>query len=330
MTSRLETTGGNVRRIAARIFPEKAAERLAPRAVSDLFTDPWDLASALFASRLTNTADADRDEAPATHVNRLPALEPSRDHRSRAAQSRDFMPASPSASKPLRSSSTAPPLDRLAVTKVFLPAQVSTDAGRRRRLAATAPRVESAGSASAEDAIEPSGSHPIGDGHGSIEHAPATFPLPPADAGDPALIDWSTPFVPVALANDRVRAITAATARSRSREPVTAPPPGSSTRLGAPADEGITRWVKGAAGLATLFAPPKPAVVSTPPAVESSSRASQAGVALDSPTAASVPVIAPALPAAAHSASTDIELLMDELERRLELEYLRHYGTSGR
>jgi hypothetical protein len=332
MTGRLERSGNNVRRIAARIFPALAAERLAPGALTDLFTDPLDLAAALFASRLAGTGDVQRDQPPATDVNRPPPLEKAVDHRSRAAQAREFIPPATRASQPFRFTQTGPPLQPSTIANAFARTQESKPTVRSPQQLAAGTRGESARGASAEQAITPKGSTAIGWTHGSVEQAPATaLPSRPGSLL-PKPIDRTTPFAPLAPTNDRVRALAHAAVPTTAGEPAAAPQPGSSTRAGATAGDDVTRWVKGAAGLATLFAPPQPAAAAAAPAASPAAGSPPAlsqPVALDNAATASVD--SPARPQfIAPFASTDVELLMDELERRLELEYLRHYGTSGR
>jgi hypothetical protein len=100
--------------------------------------------------------------------------------------------------------------------------------------------------------------------------------------------------------------------------------PGSSGTRTPAGDAGVTRWVRDAAGLAALLAPrrstPLPAAPAASPLPASPKQ--QPGTTDERANATF----------AAHppSPAADVELLMDELERRLELEYLRHYGTSGR
>ena len=331
MTSRLETTGGNVRRIAARIFPEMASERFAPRTVTDLFTDPLDLASALFACRLADTAATAVDEPPVTHVNGLPPLELSGDVGRRTTPARDFLPASSRATEPSQFTRNAAHPQPSRIAKAFVPAQV-TDGGRSpQRSMATALRGKSPSGALTEHTSEQSGANTIRSDQPAVEHAPRTVSLSPTRSPRQEPGDRQAPSAPAALTNNRLAAIAPAAVR-RSISEAAPEQPGTFTR-GAAFDEGVTRWVKGAAGLATLFAPSKPAVGATspamPPAAVPPLPVSHPDLELEN--AATTPVAVPTSPvSAAHAASSDVELLMDELERRLELEYLRHYGTSGR
>jgi hypothetical protein len=309
-----------------------AAERLAPRALTDLLTDPLDLAAALFASRLVDTRGVPRDERPATPLNRLPALETAADLRAREANARDFNPSTTRASQPTRLAQAASRLQPSAIAAAFAQTQVTTPAVRSPQQLPAGTRGESATGASPEHPIKHNRSTVIGSTHGSVEHAPATARPPRPGSPPQKPIDRLTPFAPMASTTDRVRAVAHAAVRRPASEPATAPQPGTSARSGAPADEDVTRWVKGAAGLATWLAPPAaPAAISPAASFDavSPAAASNPGTALDTVTTASV-----AGPAAAkftaQSASADVELLMDELERRLELDYLRHYGTSGR
>jgi hypothetical protein len=93
-------------------------------------------------------------------------------------------------------------------------------------------------------------------------------------------------------------------------------------------DDVPTRWVTGAGGLASLLAPQAQAGrVHVPPEWPRAARREDASAPADAVSAGMTPVtwIEPAAPAA----TPDVETFFDELERRLELEYLRHYGTSA-
>jgi hypothetical protein len=333
MTGRLETTGHNVRRIAARIFPAMTAEGLAPRAVADLFTDPLELASALFASQLVDGAPAAPEEMAPVSANRLPPLEGL--SRQSAARARDFIPTI-QRSEPARGASAGVPMPAAAMAKPFAATPMATRAAQKpeRSIAnATTNRSEFGVThgTKAEPAIEQSGLSPIGPTQ-QRPVVPTSFPPSSARVARRGSVDRSASSIPDTSVRDRA-GVPEAAPQPRPREFPSHAQAGSSTRSRSTDDEGVTRWVKGAAGLATLFAPPKPVVATTSPSTAPPSQpaAGHPGAVLHNGAAPSTGSPAPPVSALkAQSASTDVELLMDELERRLELEYLRHYGTSGR
>jgi len=330
MIGRLAATGENVRQIAARIFPEIAAERLTPRAVTDLFTDPLDLATALFASQLVDAADVVPTETPATHASRWQPLSSLGERRPGAT-----ITTSHSAIESARSTSLAAPTQTSSIASVFGAVHASTQE-RPKRLLLRSPtdRGESRlahGAPAADRAIAENGLSPVGPSqHRSVGAAPVSFPPRSTRVVRSEPIERAAAAIPDA-SSDRLRAALPVAARTAAWELASGPPAGAFTQGRTAAhDESVTRWVQGAAGLATLFAPLKPAAPTTPSGtVVATPAASEPGVALDNATTQPVP--APAPPASwTQSASGDVELLMDELERRLELEYLRHYGISGR
>jgi len=333
MISRLERTGENVRRVAARLYPEIAPELLVPRAAADLFTDPVDLESAVFASQLVDRAAEPPPEGPASDITHLQPLIASDNRGWTGAGARDLAPAADRTRETTRLAKAPRRPTASTIARTFGATLAPTAAAPHSQrpgtnAAARSTKSRFAASASIDDAAA-GAMPPAGAVEATLGHALSPVaPLPSRVLRDVST-DREAPSTPAANANEHfLRAAPASAPRTRVQELVSNPPATSFDRTAPVAqDEGVTRWVKGAAGLASLFAPPRPVAPATPTAPLPQSSSSSAGVDAAPPLAAAVPASAGPN---AQTVSTDVELLMDELERRLELEYLRHYGTSGR